>query len=154
MQDLGQLGLLRVLRYLNLSGCTGVGDLAPLVGLSHLKYVHLTGCIGVQDVRPLAVLSQLATLNLSQADLSGARLTASSLQGAWLQKSIVCGADLTGTDLSRADLRGALLQQNNFSGATLSGADLGGVCQGRSTRSCTFLVNPWKFRRSLDILYA
>ncbi len=51
-------------KWLNLPGCTGVSDLAPLAGLTALKWLELPGCTGVSDLTPLAGFTALEWLNL------------------------------------------------------------------------------------------
>lgn len=51
-------------RRLDLRGCTGVTNLAPLAGLGQLKWLSLHGCTGVADLTPLADLAQLEFLSL------------------------------------------------------------------------------------------
>jgi len=70
--------------------------------------------VSADDIQPEA--------DLSQTDLSRAKLNGANLSGADLSKASLINASLSGADLSNADLRGA-----NFSAADLEGADLGGA---------------------------
>ena len=60
--DLAPLAALAQLPYLNLSGCTGVADLTPLADLTQLEMLHINECPGVADLAPLAGLTQLQEL--------------------------------------------------------------------------------------------
>jgi internalin A len=51
--------------FLNLSGCTGLTDLAPLAGLTCLQSLYLNGCTGLTDLAPLAGLASLQSLYLN-----------------------------------------------------------------------------------------
>lgn len=64
----------------------------------------------------------LTGVDLSGADLSGTGLGAADLSGARLSRAELSSADLSGANLSRANLSGA-----NLSGATISRANLSGV---------------------------
>jgi uncharacterized protein YjbI with pentapeptide repeats len=71
----------------------------------------------------------IAVVDLSEADLSGARLhlvnlSGANLHGADLSRADLTRADLTGADLARADLSGANLTRADLSGARLTKADL------------------------------
>jgi uncharacterized protein YjbI with pentapeptide repeats len=68
-----------------------------------------------------------AGANLSQADLSGAKLFEADLSGADLSRANLSGADLFGADLSRADLSRADLSGADLRSADLSRADLFGA---------------------------
>jgi hypothetical protein len=65
------------------------------------------------------ILAQGGIIDLSWADLSGAKLC-----GANLRKARLVGANLTGADLRRADLMGANLIMSDFVQANLENADL------------------------------
>ena len=62
--DLAPLAGLSQLNLLCLNGCTGVVDLAPLADLTQLPRLYLAGCTGIEDLAPLASLSQLQELSL------------------------------------------------------------------------------------------
>jgi uncharacterized protein YjbI with pentapeptide repeats len=68
--------------------------------------------------------SQLADVNLTGANLEGAKLSNNDLAGAGLRGANLATADLTNSDLSGADLREARLVNTDFAGADLSGADV------------------------------
>jgi uncharacterized protein YjbI with pentapeptide repeats len=79
------------------------------------------------DTRPEMTETDLSGAKLIQADLSGADLagtdlSGANLTGANLNKANLCRADLTGADLS-----GAKLIQADLSGADLTGAQLTGA---------------------------
>ena len=81
------------------------------------------------EIAPESVLDQsvAARMNLTRADLSGARLSRAYLSGARLSYADLSGADLSGARLSRADLSYARLSYADLSGARLSYADLSGA---------------------------
>jgi uncharacterized protein YjbI with pentapeptide repeats/membrane protein implicated in regulation of membrane protease activity len=81
-------------------------------------------------------------IDLTQADLQGARLSAANLQGADfgranlqgalliganLQGALLIGANLQGAELDGANLQGAIAMGANFQGAELTQADLQGA---------------------------
>jgi hypothetical protein len=106
----------------------------------------------VADAKALGILKQGAAAwnkwraaNLSDADLSGANLSAVDLRRADLILADFHGANLSGAnlseaDLSMADLRGANLSGANLSRANLSEADLSGADLARARVGSTFFV--------------
>jgi hypothetical protein len=66
-------------------------------------------------------------INLSRAELRGARLDQATLIEANLMGAILAEADLSDARLERADLRGARLPHASLRGADLSGANLCGA---------------------------
>jgi uncharacterized protein YjbI with pentapeptide repeats len=68
----------------------------------------------------------LSEANLSRADLRGTNLSKSYLGGCFLSEADLAGANLRGADLFDANLSGADLNQTKLSRANLNGADLRG----------------------------
>jgi uncharacterized protein YjbI with pentapeptide repeats len=68
--------------------------------------------------------ANLEQANCTEADFSGAILTAARLKGATLQWARLNQADLSGADFRQADLSGSILKGANLSGANLRGANL------------------------------
>ena len=74
-------------------------------------------------------------VDLSGANLSGAKLRNADLSGADLSRAYLTGVDLTGVDLSKADLSAATLSGANLSKADLIEADLSAANLSRANLS-------------------
>ncbi|KAH8607555.1 putative leucine rich repeat protein (LRRP) [Trypanosoma vivax] len=59
--------VLKCLRTLDLSHCTGITNVSPLSTLSGLEVLNLSGCADITDISPLSDLNIMHTLNLSSA---------------------------------------------------------------------------------------
>lgn len=80
--------------------------------------------------------ARLLRADLVEAELSGSQLDHSNLEGAQLGRARLiaaplCGASLNGADLTEANLQTADLSEARLEGACLAGADLRGACLAR-----------------------
>jgi uncharacterized protein YjbI with pentapeptide repeats len=95
-----------------------------------VRFLHEADLIGKAVEEELGERQVIeAIIDLSDADLRGAKLNSVNLSGADLRGADLDGANLLGADLSgaileAADLSGAILEAVNLSGADLRGADL------------------------------
>jgi Pentapeptide repeats (8 copies) len=80
--------------------------------------------INQEDLKQSQEAWQIEKLNLSNANLRGARLTHTDLSNANLKGAKLSSASLSNANLSDADLRGAILMYVNLSNANLSNANL------------------------------
>jgi uncharacterized protein YjbI with pentapeptide repeats len=71
--------------------------------------------------------AELEGARLSGIDLQGANLTEAQLDGAELANATLTGANLSSAHLEKADLTGVQAQGTNFLNASLQGADLKGA---------------------------
>jgi internalin A len=60
------LSWLTNLKYLDLSGCTGLTDVSALSGLTNLEYLDLSGCAAIRNLSGLSELGNLVWLKLSR----------------------------------------------------------------------------------------
>jgi uncharacterized protein YjbI with pentapeptide repeats len=95
-----------------------IGEIAKDV-----EEMFIKGEIGGVNLRE----ANLAWATLSATKLNGADLSGACLSGAELIRADLVGANLSGADLRGADLSSACLSMANFKGTDLSGAKLGGT---------------------------
>jgi hypothetical protein len=111
------------------------GQVPPWVGFFHGSTdvppgINLSGAIlssNVEGSRVILLGAQLQGADLQRSQLQGTNLSGAKLQDADLSNTQLRGANLSGAQLQGADLQDAQLQEANLVGARLGGAYLRGA---------------------------